>query len=54
MADEWMTKAMYHYRWWREEDQAYCSYWLVCSHSEYGPEETVRAMAQMTKEISNG
>jgi glutathione S-transferase len=32
MADEWLTKAMYGYRWWREVDQAFCSSWLVNSY----------------------
>ncbi len=31
MADEWLTKAMYGYRWWREVDQEFCSSWLVNS-----------------------
>ncbi len=29
MADEWVTKIMFIYRWWREVDQAYCSTWLT-------------------------
>ena len=29
LADEWVTKMMFIYRWWREVDQAYCSKWLA-------------------------
>ncbi|MBU3916000.1 glutathione S-transferase C-terminal domain-containing protein [bacterium] len=50
MADEWMTKMMYHFRWWREADQRFCSYWLACSHTEFAEEETVQAVAKMVKE----
>lgn len=29
MADEWLTKAMYHYRWWYEPDRAFAALWVV-------------------------
>ena len=29
MADEWLTKMMFHYRWRDEGDQFYCSRWIV-------------------------
>ncbi|MCP4753408.1 MAG: glutathione S-transferase [Proteobacteria bacterium] len=50
LADEWMTKMMYHYRWWREPDQEFCSYWLASSHTGFAPEETVQGIAGFLKE----
>ena len=29
MADEWITKIMYIYRWWRKADRDFCGRWLV-------------------------
>lgn len=29
MADEWLTKAMYHYRWWYEADRAFAALWVT-------------------------
>ena len=29
MADEWVTKMMFHYRWRDEQDQLYCSRWII-------------------------
>lgn len=29
MADEWLTKAMYHYRWWYEPDRAFAAVWVI-------------------------
>ena len=50
MADEWMTKIMYLYRWWRQEDQDYCSKWLV--HLMFGPDspENMIDIADMFKQ----
>ena len=42
MADEWLTKIMYLYRWWRQEDQDYCSKWLV--HLMFGPDSQENMM----------
>lgn len=50
LADEWMTKMMYHYRWWRKADQDFCSSWLANSHSEFAPKDTVQAIAKMLAE----
>ncbi|MBU2644758.1 glutathione S-transferase C-terminal domain-containing protein [bacterium] len=50
MADEWMTKMMYHYRWWREPDQKFCSYWLAVSHTGFAPEEATLAVAEFVRE----
>lgn len=33
MADEWCTKMMFHYRWYREIDQAYSSRWIISDNS---------------------
>ena len=47
MADEWLTKAMFLYRWWREEDQRYCSTWLrAVQLAPSSPEELGRAARQ--------
>ncbi len=47
MADEWVTKMMYGYRWWREIDQKYCSYWMC--HVIAGPtsSEELKKSAQL-------
>lgn len=29
MADKWLTKAMFHYRWYYEPDQAFASWWIA-------------------------
>jgi hypothetical protein len=54
MADEWVTKMMYGYRWWFTADQKYCSRWMV--HMGGGPakRENLQQAAQMITEIQIG
>ncbi len=49
LADEWLTKAMYLYRWWRPEDQDYCSKWLA--HLTFDPSAAaaIENLAQIFK-----
>ncbi|MCP4681396.1 MAG: glutathione S-transferase [Desulfobacterales bacterium] len=51
MADEWITKMMYGYRWWREVDQKYCSLWMV--HMAAGPAkmESLNMFAQQITDV---
>ena len=44
MADEWVTKMMFHYRWRDEEDQRYCSRWII-SDAQPGLDEDAFEMA---------
>ncbi len=46
MADEWVTKMMFVYRWWREADQRYCSAWLTHMMAMPAPRTDVQSMAQ--------
>jgi len=46
MADEWGTKWMFHYRWWRQRDRAYCRDWLTFDRYGATGEEALRAEAQ--------
>ncbi len=46
LADEWLTKLMFVYRWWRKEDQEYCSYWLTHMMAMPARKEDIRSMAQ--------
>jgi len=50
MADEWVTKMMYLYRWWRKEDQDFCSQWLA--HLMVSPvaKKTMDGMSGMFKQ----
>ncbi len=47
MADEWMTKMMFIYRWWRGVDQRYCSYWLVQGSQHPIGEDDAKKLADM-------
>lgn len=46
MADEWVTKMMFVYRWWRETDQKYCSTWLTHMMAMPADPEVVGQMAR--------
>ena len=46
LADEWVTKMMFVYRWWRKEDQEYCSAWLTHMMAMPAGKEDVQSMAK--------
>ncbi len=46
LADEWVTKMMFIYRWWRKVDQEYCSYWLTQQMGMPANPEDVSKMAR--------
>jgi len=46
LADEWVTKMMFVYRWWRRVDQEYCSYWLTQQMGMPADPEEVSKMAR--------
>jgi glutathione S-transferase len=46
LADEWVTKMMFVYRWWRKEDQEYCSAWLTYMMAMPAGKEDVQSMAK--------
>jgi glutathione S-transferase len=54
MADEWGTKAMFHYRWFRERDQAQMSRWLAFDRLGGRGRETIERAAAMFRERQVG
>lgn len=54
MADEWVTKMMFIYRWWRPEDQDYCSQWLAWQFYETAPKKEVEGVAGWLKDRQVG
>lgn len=46
LADEWVTKMMFVYRWWRKDDQEYCSHWLTHMMAMPANSEEVGKMAR--------
>lgn len=36
MADEWLTKAMFHYRWHYAADREYAAFWIACDNTPSG------------------
>lgn len=36
MADEWLTKAMFHYRWHYADDREYAAFWIACDNTPSG------------------
>jgi glutathione S-transferase len=54
MADEWVTKAMYIYRWWRQEDQDYCSQWLTHLTFDPAAPETIDNFSRLFRERQVG
>lgn len=54
MADEWGTKAMFHYRWYRERDQKQMSEWIVFDRLKGKGRKTILEMAAMFRERQVG
>lgn len=54
MADEWGTKLMFHYRWFRARDQEQMSEWLAYDRSGGGGRSTVRAYAKTFRDRQVG
>jgi glutathione S-transferase len=53
-ADEWGTKAMFHYRWYRERDQTQMSQWLAFDRLGGRGRETVLSAAKMFRDRQVG
>ena len=54
MADEWGTKAMFHYRWYRERDQKQMSEWIVFDRLKGKGRKVIFEMAAMFRERQVG
>ncbi len=54
MADEWGTKAMFHYRWYRERDQKQMAEWIVFDRLKGKGRKTILDMAAMFRERQVG
>ena len=54
MADEWGTKLMFHYRWFRERDQVRMSEWLAFDRSEGGGYAGVKRRADVFRDRQVG
>jgi glutathione S-transferase len=54
MADEWGTKLMFHYRWFREVDQEFCSRWIAREAMGPVPADALEAAAQAFRERQVG
>jgi len=54
MADEWGTKLMFHYRWFRARDQEQMSEWLAYDRSGGGGRAAVRSYAKVLRDRQVG
>ena len=54
MADEWGTKAMFHYRWYRERDQKQMSEWLAFDRLTGQGRDTIEKSAKMFRDRQVG
>ncbi len=54
MADEWGTKIMFHYRWFRELDRDYCSRWIAREALGAADDRTIEQAAQIFRERQVG
>ncbi|MDZ4375619.1 MAG: glutathione S-transferase N-terminal domain-containing protein [Phenylobacterium sp.] len=54
MADEWATKLMFHYRWFRERDQTRMSEWLSYDRAQGGGYEPIKAFADAFRDRQVG